>query len=173
MGEAVVLVVFTIIVLTVLFFSFSAVKFYIDPRFNDYLATIVASISTALTLTTVFLIPIDVYLAQTKRFNLAVDSVLGMYYFVFSLLLLLLFVVLPFVYFYYETPSDLTSSARVKKASKNTLVSAILLVTIFLIGVLVEAFRFHGVTDAAGILLYLKTSTLWRQPWKFAWAFCF
>ena len=156
MGEAVVLVVFTIIVLTVLFFSFSAVKFYIDPRFNDYLATIVASISTALTLTTVFLIPIDVYLAQTKRFNLAVDSVLGMYYFVFSLLLLLLFVVLPFVYFYYETPSDLTSSARVRKASKNTLVSAILLVTIFLIGVLVEAFRFHGVTDAAGILLLFE-----------------
>ena len=123
MGESVVLIVFTTIIFILLFTSFQAVKFYIDPRFNDYLTTIISSICLMLVLSSIFLIPIDVYLAQSRNAVLAVDAVLGIYHFVFILLLMLYFIVLPFAYFYYDSPTDWSSRKKMNSASKYTFLS--------------------------------------------------
>jgi LMBR1 domain-containing protein 1 len=156
MGESVVLVVFTVIVFAILFISFRAVTFYIDPKFNDYLTTIITSICLMLVLSSIFLIPIDVYLAQSRDLELAADGVLGMYHFVFVLLLLFLFIVLPFVFFYYESPSEWPLRKKVNSASKATFLSIFLLVLLLVAGMIIEAFRFRGVTDAGGILLLFE-----------------
>ena len=155
MGESVVLIVFTTIIFILLFTSFQAVKFYIDPRFNDYLTTIISSICLMLVLSSIFLIPIDVYLAQSRNAVLAVDAVLGIYHFVFILLLMLYFIVLPFAYFYYDSPTDWSSRKKMNSASKYTFLSILLLVLLLIVGMLIEAFRYRGVTDAGGILLLL------------------
>jgi LMBR1 domain-containing protein 1 len=156
MGESVVLIVFTTIIFILLFTSFQAVKFYIDPRFNDYLTTIISSICLMLVLSSIFLIPIDVYLAQSRNAVLAVDAVLGIYHFVFILLLMLYFIVLPFAYFYYDSPTDWSSRKKMNSASKYTFLSILLLVLLLIVGMLIEAFRYRGVTDAGGILLLFE-----------------
>ncbi len=158
MGEPVVLVLFTFVVLFLLYASFRAARHFLDPRFTAITPVIICSITLTLVLTSICLIPIDVYVSQSPlRSKSLSESVLGMYYFIFALLLLSLFVVIPLAYFYYGAPERMPDNLKFKYALRQSAASSFLLGLLIVVGMLIEIVRFQGVTDPHGILLMFES----------------
>ncbi|PRP79481.1 LMBR1-like region-containing protein, partial [Planoprotostelium fungivorum] len=138
-------VIFGLIILALVAFSFGVTKWYEDRSDSEKIPTLITVVSLSLILFCVFLIPIDIYTASSTqdgegkvilnqgeidRNNTFVK--IG-YYVLYALVLLFGFVLVPFAYFYYEEDDeDITLGAKVWAGCKYTIFTVVI-VTVFLV----------------------------------------
>ena len=113
---------------------------------------VIGFFSLLFALLSLFLIPIDVYMCSSYGEDNNYRSVAKLTYYVFySIFLFCLFIAIPFGYFYYEELGDLqdrnnTFAKRACSALKYTAFSAILWITLIVIGLFVN---FNSKTDTS------------------------
>jgi len=140
-------ILFGVAVLVTVAFCWLIVRYWQDKHDSEALPTFVTIIALSVTLFCVILIPIDIYnvssmkdvngnviIAETEMAtrNMAFKIV---YYILYSAILLLTFVVIPFAYFYYEEDDD-QAPLRVKiwGGCKYTLILIAIIVVLLLVG---------------------------------------
>lgn len=145
---------FVVVVVLVLIFSGIYIKYYMSKTESEWSTTISAIVALSITLLTTALIPVDVFLVSfmknsdgsfkdwatlnTTR-NSMEESVLVGYYILYGLITFCLFLLLPFMYFFYEErEEDATCRSRCCGALKFTIVFLILMFVLLLIGALVH-----------------------------------
>ena len=164
MGEAVVLCLFTAAVTILMVASFSLVKHFVDPRFHDMTPKIICSMTLTFVLTSICIIPIDVYLSQSRSYSVeTADAVYGMYQFLFTLTLISLFLVIPYAYFFFDAPDTMSKGMKIRFATKYMFQGLLTLALFMIVGMLIDIARFRGVTDPQGILLLFENRDFWLQ----------
>jgi len=131
-------IIFAVIILGVIGFCFLIVRYYEDKHEAELLPTVVTVIGLALTLLTVFLIPVDIYSVSTsgtltpEEMATRSNGIRVLYYILYSGILAFAFGIIPFAYFYYEEDDEQVSiKQRIWGGCKYT-IFLILLVIIFL-----------------------------------------
>ncbi|GFN89415.1 lmbr1 domain containing 1 [Plakobranchus ocellatus] len=141
-----------VLVLTVLFSTFY-VRYFMHKYDSEIAITVTAIIALTLTLLTSALVPVDIFLVSYMKDsdgtfkdwaqNLTVrndveDSVLVTYYVFYGIVAFFLFLLLPFMYFFYEEKDEnSTFKARCCASLKYCIVCVIIAVVFLLIGALV------------------------------------
>lgn len=145
---------FVVVIVLILLIATVFVKYYNSRRDSEISSTLSAIFALSITLMTTALIPVDVFLvsymknsdgsfkdwAQDNATRASVEqSLLIGYYTMYGLVTFCMFILLPFMYFYYEErEEEATCKTRVCGAFKYTLVFFILVLILLLIGALVH-----------------------------------
>ncbi|CAF0900460.1 unnamed protein product [Rotaria sordida] len=144
---------FAIVGLFIIFFSIIFTLRYQQKRNRDYLVTLVCSTSLIIALLTSSLLPTDVILVsfmknpngtfkewtsnQTTRDHIQKYVEVG-YYVLYGLVILLAFLVNPFLFFYYEEKEEQEeTSKRIRSAIKWTIGFLIFLIILIILGIFV------------------------------------
>lgn len=61
-------IIFAVVVVAVVAFAFFWTKYYSDPREVEAITTVVTVVALSVTFLTVFLIPVDIYIASSTQF---------------------------------------------------------------------------------------------------------
>ncbi|XP_045160510.2 probable lysosomal cobalamin transporter [Mercenaria mercenaria] len=145
---------FVIVIVLVLIFSSIYIKYYTSKRDSECSTTLCAILALSVTLMTTALIPVDVFLvsfmkssdgtfsewAKDNETRHSVEqSVLVGYYTMYGLITFCMFLLLPFMYFFYEErEDDVTCKSRCCGALKYSVVFLIVIFVLLLIGALVH-----------------------------------
>ncbi|XP_051936532.1 lysosomal cobalamin transport escort protein LMBD1 [Hippocampus zosterae] len=146
--------IFTFILLVILAFCWVYIRKFQSRQESEVVSTITAICALAIALITSALLPVDIFLVSFMKYpngtykEWAVnnetraqieDTVLYGYYALYSIILLCVFLWIPFVYFYYEERDDdnVNRCSQVKNAIKYTVGFAIVCVLLLLIGAFV------------------------------------
>lgn len=145
---------FVIVVVLVLIFSTIYIKYYTSKYDSEWSTTLTAILALSITLMTTALIPVDVFLvsfmknsdgtfsdwANSNETRQSVEqSVLIGYYTMYGLITFFMFLLLPFMYFFYEErEDDATCKSRCCGALKYSVVFLIIVFVLLLIGALVH-----------------------------------
>lgn len=145
---------FVIVIVLVLLFSSIYIKYYTSKHDSEWSTTICAILALSVTLMTTALIPVDVFLvsfmknsdgtfsewAVSNETRHSVEqSVLIGYYTMYGLITFCMFLLLPFMYFFYEErEDDATCKSRCCGALKYSIVFLIVIFVLLLIGALVH-----------------------------------
>ncbi|KAL4237090.1 putative lysosomal cobalamin transporter [Mactra antiquata] len=145
---------FVVVIVLILIFSSIYIKYFMTRRESEWSTTLTAISALSITLMTTALIPVDVFLVSFMKNSdgtfkdWAMDnatrssieqSVLVGYYTMYGLITFLMFLLLPFMYFFYEErEEDATCSQRCCGALKYSIVTLILVSVLLLIGALVH-----------------------------------
>ncbi|CAG9328401.1 LMBRD1 [Blepharisma stoltei] len=103
--------IFGTLMLLILFFNYTIVKYYTDTSEHYHLATVVTVLSLSITLFCVLLVPIDILIASGRvkdisDIDIPKETVRNIFLSLFSIMLLLAFMLIPFAYFYGEEQFD-------------------------------------------------------------------
>lgn len=103
--------IFGILTISVLFFNYTIVKYYTDPSEHYILATVITTLSLSITLFCVLLVPIDILVSSGRvkdisDIDIPKETVQSLFLFLFSVMLLLAFMMIPFTYFFGEEQYD-------------------------------------------------------------------
>lgn len=145
---------FVVVIVLILLFSFIYIKYYTSKHDSEWSTTISAVIALSITLMTTALIPVDVFLvsfmkdsdgafkewAKNNETRASIEqSVLIGYYTLYGLITFCMFLLLPFMYFFYEErEEEATCKSRCCGALKYSVVFLILIFVLLLIGALVH-----------------------------------
>ncbi|XP_062320462.1 lysosomal cobalamin transport escort protein LMBD1 [Osmerus eperlanus] len=146
--------IFTLVLLVILVFCWVYIRKYQSRQESEVISTITAICALAIALITSALLPVDIFLVSyMKKPNGTYkdwatnnetrghieDTVLYGYYTLYSIILLCVFLWIPFVYFYYEEKEDnnVNTCSQVKNALKYTVGFVIVCVALLLIGAFV------------------------------------
>ncbi|CAG2164771.1 unnamed protein product [Oppiella nova] len=150
-GTVWMLMPFVASLLAILIFSILYVKRYRNPYESDRGSSITSIVALFVSLLTCALIPVDIFIVSfmkdssshfkewalniTQRTDIE-NSVLYSYYTLYSLIFFCVFILIPFVYFYYEEKSEegFTSEGRLCSAIKFTVGFLFVAVVLLLIG---------------------------------------
>ncbi|TPX50195.1 hypothetical protein SeLEV6574_g01049 [Synchytrium endobioticum] len=149
-------VAFAIFTAASVFFSIIFTKLYEDHYETEILVTLTTIISLTLCVCTVTIVPVDVYLVSSTsnwisgtKFEWATPALINhmlfgvktAYYVVFAIIAVLCFIVLPFVYFYYEEwdEEEGTVMKRSMAALKYTTLTIAILLALLMTGLLLKA----------------------------------
>nr|XP_022319135.1 probable lysosomal cobalamin transporter [Crassostrea virginica] len=144
---------FVVTLVLILLFSGAYVKYFISKRDGTISTTLSAVVALSVTFFTTALIPVDVFLvsfmknsdgtfkdwaiSNTTRLSME-TSVTDAYYSLYGLIVFCLFLLLPFMYFFYEErDEESTVKSRICSALKFTIVSLFIVVTLMLVGAFV------------------------------------
>ncbi|XP_061181759.1 probable lysosomal cobalamin transporter [Saccostrea echinata] len=144
---------FVVTLVLILLFSGAYVKYFISKRDGTISSTLSSVVALSVTLLTTALIPVDVFLvsfmkntdgtfkdwavSNTTRQSLE-NSISDAYYSLYGLIVFCLFLLLPFMYFFYEErDEESTVKSRMCSAFKYTLVSLFIIVALLLVGAFV------------------------------------
>lgn len=146
---------FVVTLVLILLFSGAYVKYFISKRDGTLSTTLSSVVALSVTLLTTALIPVDVFLvsfmkntdgtfkdwAVSNETRQSLEtSVSDAYYSLYGLIVFCLFLLLPFMYFFYEErdeDSTVTVKSRICSALKFTIVSLFIIVTLLLVGAFV------------------------------------
>ncbi|KAL9980898.1 hypothetical protein ACROYT_G009538 [Oculina patagonica] len=141
---------FTVVVVLTFIFSWFYIRFYQDHAQSEVSSTLTGIVALAITLLTIALVPVDIFLVsymknadgtwkewsadKTVRNDFADTTAVG-YYVLYSLVAFFAFVLIPFMYFYYEEKDeDVTTGQRMCGALKYTIGFLIVAVVLLLVG---------------------------------------
>ncbi|XP_005110319.1 probable lysosomal cobalamin transporter [Aplysia californica] len=143
-----------VIVLTLLFSGFY-VRYYMSKYDSEVSTTITAIIALTITLLTSALVPVDIFLVSYMKDSDGMfkdwansssvrdeteDTVLIAYYVLYGLVAFCLFLLLPFMYFFFEEKEEnSTCKSRCCSALKYCIVCVLIAATLFLIGAFVPS----------------------------------
>ncbi|CAF4891050.1 unnamed protein product [Rotaria sp. Silwood1] len=144
---------FAIVGLFIIFFSIIFILRYQQKQNRDYLITLVCSTSLIIALLTSSLLPTDVILVsfmkypngtfkewttnQTTRDHIQKYVEIG-YYVLYGLIILMAFLINPFLFFYYEEKEEqIETSKRIRSAIKWTIGFLIFLIILIILGIFV------------------------------------
>lgn len=142
-------IVFLTLLMATLSFSFLLVKYYTHPSESYTLATVTTTLSFSLTLSCVLLVPIDIFITSSRALNIPQDTLMDVLTGLLILMLVLAFVLIPFVYFYGEETYDEIDSdyenqcERVCEASKYTAGFMLICSVLIIIGLLFRPDKEH------------------------------
>uniref|UniRef100_A0AAX7TVZ9 Lysosomal cobalamin transport escort protein LMBD1 n=1 Tax=Astatotilapia calliptera TaxID=8154 RepID=A0AAX7TVZ9_ASTCA len=146
--------IFTVILLVILVFCWIYIRKFQSRRESEVISTITAICALAIALITSALLPVDIFLVSFMKYPNGTykewaannetrgqieDTVLYGYYTLYSIILICVFLWIPFVYFYYEERDDnnVNKCSQVKNALKYTIGFVIVCVALLLIGAFV------------------------------------
>uniref|UniRef100_A0A3Q2VGN8 Lysosomal cobalamin transport escort protein LMBD1 n=1 Tax=Haplochromis burtoni TaxID=8153 RepID=A0A3Q2VGN8_HAPBU len=146
--------IFTVILLVILVFCWIYIRKFQSRRESEVISTITAICALAIALITSALLPVDIFLVSFMKYPNGTykewaannetrgqieDTVLYGYYTLYSIILICVFLWIPFVYFYYEERDDnnVNRCSQVKNALKYTIGFVIVCVALLLIGAFV------------------------------------
>lgn len=145
---------FVVVIVLILLFAGIYIKYYTSKNDSEWSTTISAILALTVVLMTTALIPVDVFLvsfmkdsdgnfkdwAKNNETRKAIEeSVLVAYYTMYGLITFFMFLLLPFMYFFYEEKEeDVTCKSRCCTALKYSVVFLILIFVLLLIGALVH-----------------------------------
>lgn len=168
---------FTVVVVLILIFSWFYIRFYQDHAQSEVSSTLTAIVALSVTLLTVALVPVDIFLVsymknddgswkewsenETLRNEFKQTTAVG-YYVLYSMVAFLAFVLMPFMYFYYEEKDeDATTRQRMCGALKYTIGFLIVAVVLLLVGAFAPLKKPPGnVTHWDKKLLFMKDELL-------------
>ncbi|CAG2101600.1 unnamed protein product [Medioppia subpectinata] len=162
----------------ILIFSVLYVKRYRNPYESDRCTTITSIVALFVSLLTCALIPVDIFIvsfmkdssAHFKDWALNItqrdaieNSVLYSYYTLYSLIFFCVFILIPFVYFYYEEKSEegFTSEGRFCGAFKYSVGFLFVAVILLLIGAFIPLHEYHPHNNGT------NSSSEWIDDMKF------
>lgn len=145
---------FTVVVVLIFFFSWFYIRFYQDHSQTEVSSTLTAIFALTVTLLTTALVPVDIFIVSymkhdngtwkdwcvdgALRKNFEETSVTTVYYVLYSFVALFAFLLMPFVYFYFEEKDeDVTTRQRICGALKYSIGFLIVAVALLLIGAFV------------------------------------
>ncbi|XP_050982408.1 lysosomal cobalamin transport escort protein LMBD1 [Labeo rohita] len=146
--------IFTIVLLVILAFCWVYIRKYQSRQESEVISTITAICALAIALITSALLPVDIFLVSFMKYPNGTykewaannvtrqqieDTVLYGYYTLYSIILFCVFLLIPFVYFYYEEKDEDNSNKclQVKNALKYTVGFVIVCSALLLIGTFV------------------------------------
>jgi LMBR1 domain-containing protein 1 len=138
-------IIFTILLVLTLLFNYLFVKYYLDPNESYFLGTLVIISSLSVTLICVLIIPIDILLAADSVEGIDKvnnETVREIILSLFTIMLVLAFVLTPFAYFYGEEvydeiDSDFESNCeRICESCKYTAVTMLVCSILMIIGLI-------------------------------------
>uniref|UniRef100_A0A9J8CLW8 Lysosomal cobalamin transport escort protein LMBD1 n=2 Tax=Cyprinus carpio TaxID=7962 RepID=A0A9J8CLW8_CYPCA len=146
--------IFTIVLLVILAFCWVYIRKYQSRQESEVISTITAICALAIALITSALLPVDIFLVSFMKYPNGTykewaannetrqqieNTVLYGYYTLYSIILLCVFLWIPFVYFYYEEKDEDNSNKclQVKNALKYTIGFVIVCSALLLIGTFV------------------------------------
>lgn len=153
--------IFTLILLVILVFCWVYIRKFQSRQESEVVSTITAICALAIALITSALLPVDIFLVSFMKYPNGTykewaannetrgkieDSVLYGYYTLYSIILLCVFLWIPFVYFYYEERDDDNTNkcSQVKNALKYTIGFVIVCIALLLIGAFVPLDHPYG-----------------------------
>lgn len=145
---------FTVVVVLIFFFSWFYIRFYQDHSQTEVSSTLTAIFALTVTLLTTALVPVDIFIVSymkhdngtwkdwcvdaSVRKDFEETSVTTVYYVLYSFVALFAFLLMPFVYFYFEEKDeDVTTRQRICGALKYSIGFLIVAVALLLIGAFV------------------------------------
>lgn len=145
---------FTVVVVLIFFFSWFYIRFYQDHSQTEVSSTLTAIFALTVTLLTTALVPVDIFIVSymkhdngtwkdwcvdaSVRKGFEETSVTTVYYVLYSFVALFAFLLMPFVYFYFEEKDeDVTTRQRICGALKYSIGFLIVAVALLLIGAFV------------------------------------
>lgn len=145
---------FTVVVVLIFFFSWFYIRFYQDHSQTEVSSTLTAIFALTVTLLTTALVPVDIFIVSymkhdngtwkdwcvdaSLRKDFEETSVTTVYYVLYSFVALFAFLLMPFVYFYFEEKDeDVTTRQRICGALKYSIGFLIVAVALLLIGAFV------------------------------------
>ncbi|KAI2805818.1 putative lysosomal cobalamin transporter [Blomia tropicalis] len=144
---------FVVALAFIILFSIYYVRKYTNPNDSDRCTTATAVLSFVTALLTCSLLPIDIFIASSMKYSNGTfkewaingtirehfeNQVLYSYYTLYSLILLFTFLIIPFMYFFFEEKdSDLFDSNRTITALKYTLIFVLMAAFFLMIGAFV------------------------------------
>ncbi|XP_067032637.1 probable lysosomal cobalamin transporter [Acropora muricata] len=145
---------FTVVVVLIFFFSWFYIRFYQDHSQTEVSSTLTAIFALTVTLLTTALVPVDIFIVSymkhdngtwkdwcvdaSERKDFEETSVTTVYYVLYSFVALFAFLLMPFVYFYFEEKDeDVTTRQRICGALKYSIGFLIVAVALLLIGAFV------------------------------------
>ncbi|WAR23389.1 LMBD1-like protein [Mya arenaria] len=145
---------FVVVIVAILVFSIVYILYYTNRREREWSSAISAIVSLSITLMTIALIPVDVFLvsfmkngngtfkdwAQDNDTRISLEnSVLYGYYTMYGMITFCMFILLPFMYFFYEErEEEATCKSRCCGALKYSIVFFILMFVLLLVGALLH-----------------------------------
>ncbi|KAJ7373804.1 putative lysosomal cobalamin transporter [Desmophyllum pertusum] len=141
---------FTVVVVLTFIFSWFYIRFYQDHAQSEVSSTLTGIVALAITLLTTALVPVDIFLVSymkdadgtwkewsadnTTRHDFEQTVAVG-YYVLYSLVAFFAFILMPFMYFYYEErDEDVTTGQRMCGALKYTIGFLIVAIVLLLVG---------------------------------------
>ncbi|XP_020623548.1 probable lysosomal cobalamin transporter [Orbicella faveolata] len=141
---------FTVVVVLTFIFSWFYIRFYQDHAQSEVSSTLTGILALAITLLTIALVPVDIFLVSymknsdgtwkdwstngTMRDEFEQTIAVG-YYVLYSLVAFFAFILMPFMYFYYEEKDeDATTRQRMCGALKYTIGFLIVAIVLLLVG---------------------------------------
>jgi len=144
---------FVVVLLLTLVFSWLYINYFKSKYDSDIATTSTAVLALTIALLTTFLVPVDVFLvsfmknsngtfqewAEDAQVRQSIeDTVLYAYYALYGIMALCIFVILPFVYFYYEERDEIaTAATKICGALKFTLVFLLVAAVLIIMGSLI------------------------------------
>lgn len=142
---------FTVVLVLIFIFSWFYIRFYQDHAQSEVSSTLTAIVALAITLLTTALVPVDIFLVsymknddgtwkewsadESVRNDFEKNTVAVGYYVLYALVAFFAFVLMPFMYFYYEEKDeDVTTKQRMCGALKYTVGFLIVGVVLLLVG---------------------------------------
>ncbi|XP_031550447.1 probable lysosomal cobalamin transporter [Actinia tenebrosa] len=141
---------FTVVVVMTIIFSWFYIRYYQDSSLSEVSSTITAIVALTIALLTSALVPVDIFLvsylkksdgnwkewgSNSASRNDLEDAVSTTYYVLYGLLAFLIFVLMPFMYFFFEEKDeDVTTRERVCNATKYTIGFFIVACVLLMVG---------------------------------------
>jgi LMBR1 domain-containing protein 1 len=131
-------IIFAAVVVGVLLLNFIIVKYFNSRYDSETFPTIVSIFALTLTLLCVMIIPVDIYAVSLK--NEDINSVISVLYYIFYAgILATCFVIIPFVYFFYEAyDPEGTTGKRIVDGCKYTVALLVVVVVLFVVGLFLK-----------------------------------
>ncbi|CAH3196218.1 unnamed protein product [Porites evermanni] len=121
---------FTVVLVLIFFFSWFYIRFYQDHAQSEVSSTLTAIVALAITLLTTALVPVDIFLVsymknddgtwkewsadESVRNDFEKNTVAVGYYVLYAMVAFFAFVLMPFMYFYYEEKDEDVTTKQVK-----------------------------------------------------------
>lgn len=142
---------FTVVVVLTFVFSWFYIRFYQDHAQSEVSSTLTAIVALAVTLLTTALVPVDIFIVsymknddgswkdwcadESVRKEFEETTVATGYYVLYSFVAFFAFLLMPFVYFYFEEKDeDVTTRQRICGALKYTIAFLIVALALLLVG---------------------------------------
>ncbi|KAJ5075771.1 lysosomal cobalamin transporter-related [Anaeramoeba ignava] len=129
---------FSIFALLSIIICYFIIKYYHSKKLSNGFSTFIATFSLVLPLLCFWILPVDVYSLTSKSFDHT--SLKYGYYILFGIILVFMFILIPFAYFYSEDKGDEQTSqkSRIVWALIYTTITFIVIMVLFLIGLLAQ-----------------------------------
>lgn len=142
-------ILFAVVVVAVILLSYAFVKYFQDSYESSPLLTVISVVCISLSFCLLMVVPVDV-LTTTVTFDMSSSSrntlVEALYFAMFLAMIILIFLVVPFAFFFFEEGTEAPLGRRVLSGLKYTTAFVVVFIIIVVLG-----FVLRGTLDPGGL----------------------